>query len=191
MIGVIMDALLMLLLACALAYGVRLDKKLKSLRDGQLAFAGAVNELNMAASRAEAALASLRASGQETDLLHDRIVKARAVKAELEALIARAPMQTPLPPPAGEGVGEADGRGRFGGSRADSALIAQPSPPGRSATTLSPRGRENITPISGGLLSAEQVERFTPVLQALAANQSAKQSLNRARRSLDDDLFAA
>lgn len=191
MIGVIMDALLMLLLACALAYGVRLDKKLKSLRDGQLAFAGAVNELNMAASRAEAALASLRASGQETDLLHDRIVKARAVKAELEALIARAPMQTPLPPPAGEGVGEADGRGRFGGSRADSALIAHPSPPGRSATTLSPRGRENITPISGGLLSAEQVERFTPVLQALAANQSAKQSLNRARRSLDDDLFAA
>ena len=30
-----------------------------------------------------------------------------------------------------------------------------------------------------------------PMLQALAANQSAKQSLNRARRSLDDDLFAA
>ena len=191
MIGVIMDALLMLLLACALAYGVRLDKKLKALRDGQLAFAGAVNDLNMAAARAEAALASLRASGQETDLLHDRIVKARAVKAELEALIARAPMQTPLPPPVGEGVGEADGRGRFGGSRTDSALITQPSPPGRSATTLPLRGRGNITPITGGLLSAEQVERFTPVLQALAANQSAKQSLNRARRSLDDDLFAA
>ena len=50
MIGVIMDALLMLLLACALAYGVRLDKKLKALRDGQLAFAGAVNDLNMAAA---------------------------------------------------------------------------------------------------------------------------------------------
>ena len=191
MTGIILDSILMLLLVAAIGYGIKLEKKLKALREGQLAFAGAVNELNMAASRAEAALASLRASGQETDLLHDRIVKARAVKAELEALIARAPMHTPLPPPAGEGVGEADGRGRFGGSRTDSALIAQSSPPGRSATTHPLRGRENITPISGGLLSAEQVERFTPVLQALAANQSAKQSLNRARRSLDDDLFAA
>jgi len=162
MIGVIMDALLMLLLACALAYGVRLDKKLKSLRDGQLAFAGAVNELNMAASRAEAALASLRASGQETDLLHDRIVKARAVKAELEALIARS------------------------GRDVDAPVPAKPS------AVIEPiRPQPQAQPVSGGLLSAEQVERFTPVLQALAANQSAKQSLNRARRSLDDDLFAA
>jgi hypothetical protein len=162
MIGVIMDALLMLLLACALAYGVRLDKKLKSLRDGQLAFAGAVNELNMAASRAEAALASLRASGQETDLLHDRIVKARAVKAELEALIARS------------------------GRDVDAPVPAKPS------AVIEPiRPQPQTQPVTGGLLSAEQVERFTPVLQALAANQSAKQSLNRARRSLDDDLFAA
>ncbi|MBN8530151.1 MAG: hypothetical protein J0M36_13075 [Caulobacterales bacterium] len=162
MIGVIMDALLMLLLACALAYGVRLDKKLKSLRDGQLAFAGAVNELNMAASRAEAALASLRASGQETDLLHDRIVKARAVKAELEALIARTGRDIDAPPPA------------------------------KPSAAIEPvRPQPQAQPVSGGLLSPEQVERFTPVLQALAANQSAKQSLNRARRSLDDDLFAA
>ena len=29
------------------------------------------------------------------------------------------------------------------------------------------------------------------ILGAIAANQSAKQSLNRARRSLDEDLFAA
>lgn len=164
MIGVIMDALLMLLLAGALAYGVRLDKKLKALRDGQLAFAGAVNELNMAASRAEAALASLRASGQETDLLHDRIVKARTVKAELEALIARS--------------------GRD---------IDTPAPVQQTATIepIRPAARPQPQPASGGLLTREQVETFTPVLQALAANQSAKQSLNRARRSLDDDLFAA
>lgn len=166
MIGVIMDALLMLLLAGALAYGVRLDKKLKALRDGQLAFAGAVNELNMAASRAEAALASLRASGQETDLLHDRIVKARAVKAELEALIARS------------------------GRDVDAAVPILPTAtiePIRPSARVQPEAR----PAAGGLLTREQVETFTPVLQALAANQSAKQSLNRARRSLDDDLFAA
>ena len=34
-------------------------------------------------------------------------------------------------------------------------------------------------------------ERASPVMQALAANHAAQQSLNRARRSLDDDLFAA
>lgn len=165
MIGVVMDALLMLLLAGALAYGVRLDKKLKALRDGQLAFAGAVNELNTAASRAEAALASLRASGQETDLLHDRIVKARAVKAELEALIARSGRDVDAPVPA------------------PTAVVA----PIRPAAQPEPQAR----PASGGLLTPEQVETFAPVLQALAANQAAKQSLNRARRSLDDDLFAA
>ena len=69
----------------------KLEKKLKALRDGQLAFAGVVTELNAAAGRAEQALATLRASGHETDLLHDRIIKARAVKQELEVLIARAP----------------------------------------------------------------------------------------------------
>src|SRR4030095_3005344 len=91
-----------------LGYGVRLERKLVALRAGQLAFASAVTDLNAAAGRAESALASLRASGQETDLLHDRIVKAREVKAQLESLIARAPVapprtavaeEAPAPPP--------------------------------------------------------------------------------------------
>ena len=98
MTGMILDGVLMLLLVAALGYGVRLEKKLSALRAGQQAFATAVTELNAAAGRAEAALASLRASGQETDLLHDRIVKAREVKAQLEALIARAPDATRTPP---------------------------------------------------------------------------------------------
>ena len=90
MTGIILDSILMLLLVAAIGYGIKLEKKLKALREGQLAFAGAVTELNSAAGRAEQALATLRASGQETDLLHDRIIKARAVKQELEVLIARA-----------------------------------------------------------------------------------------------------
>ncbi len=155
MAGMVMDAVLMLLLVAALGYGVRLEKKLRALREGQAAFAGAVTELNAAAARAEAALASLRASGQETDLLHDRIVKAREVKAQLESLIARAPADAPA------------------------RAVAAP------AVAAAPQ------PTAGGLLNPEQVERFTPVLQALAASQAAKQSLNRARRTLDEDLFAA
>jgi len=162
MTGIVLDAVLMLLLVAALGYGVRLERKLTALRAGQLAFAGAVTELNQAAGRAEAALASLRDASQETDMLHDRIVKARAVKAELEALIARS------------------------GRDVDAPIPAKPS------AVIEPiRPQPQAQPTTGGLLSPEQVERFTPVLQALAANQSAKQSLNRARRSLDDDLFAA
>ena len=90
MTGMILDGVLMLLLVAALGYGVRLERKLTALRAGQQAFASAVTELNTAAGRAEAALANLRASGQETDLLHDRIIKAREVKAQLEALTRRA-----------------------------------------------------------------------------------------------------
>ncbi|MFN5614276.1 MAG: DUF6468 domain-containing protein, partial [Brevundimonas sp.] len=88
MTGLILDAVLMLLLVAALGYGVRLERKLATLRQGQTDFARAVGELNAAAGRAEAALGSLRVASQETDLLHDRILKAQALKLELEALTA-------------------------------------------------------------------------------------------------------
>ena len=79
MTGMILDGALMLLLVAALGYGVRLERKLTALREGQQLFASAVTELNDAAGRAETALATLRSSGHETDLLHDRIIKAREV----------------------------------------------------------------------------------------------------------------
>ena len=63
MTGMIMDAVLMLLLVAAVGYGVKLERKLKALREGQVAFAQAVGELNAAAGRAESALATLRAAG--------------------------------------------------------------------------------------------------------------------------------
>ena len=42
MTGIILDAVLMLLLVGAVGYGIRLEKKLVALRQGQLAFAQAV-----------------------------------------------------------------------------------------------------------------------------------------------------
>ncbi len=169
MTGMILDAVLMLLLVAALGYGVRLERKLTALREGQLAFAGAVKELNTAASRAESALANLRASGQETDLLHDRIVKARALKQELESLMARAPQRPATASvPIAEPVIEDDRERRL-------------------ATLAARLGEEARSPA----VRPATAERVAPVLQAIAANQAAKQSLNRARRSLDEDLFAA
>ncbi|WP_428152061.1 DUF6468 domain-containing protein [Brevundimonas sp.] len=220
MTGMILDAILMLLLVAALGYGVRLEKKLTQLRAGQLAFAGAVTELNAACTRAENALGSLRASGEEADLLHDRIIKARALKTDLEQLMARSG-RTTSPFPMGEGGrSEAEtGWGRQGEPDSDRARVAAPPPPGRSATTLPRGGRENLSaapatpatpdPDDRAFRMAALAERIhgmaTPapaaagagnvqaILHALTANQAAKQTLNRARVNLapDDDLFAA
>src|SRR5690606_35519600 len=92
--GLILDGVLMLLLIGAVAFGIRLERKLTALRAGQAEFARAVTELNAAAGKAENALMALKSAGQDTDLLHDRIVKGRQLKAELEALMANAPKRT-------------------------------------------------------------------------------------------------
>jgi len=217
MTGMIMDAVLMLLLVAALGYGVRLEKKLSQLRAGQLAFAGAVTELNAACGRAESALGSLRASGEEADLLHDRILKARQLKTDLEQLIAKG-ARSPLPPRNGEGGrSEAEtGWGRHGEPDSERARVAEPPPPGRSANPLPGTGREKpvasaptpdlddrafrmaalaerIHGMAAPAKAAAGAGNVQAILHALTANQSAKQSLNRARVSLstDDDLFAA
>ncbi|MBB5747540.1 DUF6468 domain-containing protein [Brevundimonas variabilis] len=170
MTGIILDAILMLLLVAAIGYGIRLEKKLTQLRAGQLAFAGAVTELNTAAGRAENALASLRLSGEEADLLHDRIIKARALKIELEGLIARGPAPVVAAPQLANT--EDDARA----NEVAAALL-------RRASAMPSRERESSMP--------PRPAAMTPVMQAMAANQAAQQSLNRARRRMDEDLFAA
>ena len=137
MTGMILDAVLMLLLVAALGYGVRLEKKLTQLRAGQLAFAGAVTELNAACTRAENALGSLRASGEEADLLHDRILKARALKTDLEQLMARSGRTAS---PSHLGVDEGSHAIR-GGGRAKRARVGT----ARQATTDLPPHHPRMT----------------------------------------------
>lgn len=149
-IGLILDGVLILLLLAALAYGLRLEGRLKALREGQAGFARAVGELNAAAGKAEAALSALRAAGQETDELHGRILAARTLKAELEALVERGQRLRPAAAP-----------------------TAAPAP---AAAAAAP--------------AAQPAESPARLLQALAANRLAEQNVNRARRMVDDDLFA-
>lgn len=171
MTGLILDAVLMLLLVAALGYGVRLERKLATLRQGQADFAKAVGELNAAAGRAEAALGSLRVASQETDLLHDRILKAQALKLELETLTARAERGVAAAPaltPAREPAAREEARP----ARAAPGSLA-----------------ERIQALATGEASSR--DNVRAIVQAMTANQAAKQSLNQARRRLDDDLFAA
>jgi len=203
MIGLVMDAALMLLLVCAIAFGVRLERRLKVLREGQLAFAGAVTELNEAAGRAEAALASLRAAGQETDLLHDRIVRARELKGELERLIARGEART-LPPLHGEGRS----RSEQGGVAQDRAQ--PPTNPTRTSalppSSLPMKGRESTPPAEPADRMASLAQRIqalagpgagagrddvAAIVRAMTANPVSERNPNRPVRAQDDDLFAA
>jgi ABC-type transporter Mla subunit MlaD len=103
-VTITMDLLLATLLVAALAYGFKLERKLKALRDSQAGFAEAVRSLDTAASRAEAGLETLRLTTDAAhDELHDRILKARELKAELDKLIDRAErVQAAAPPPAPE-----------------------------------------------------------------------------------------
>ena len=194
MAGMIMDGVLMLLLVAAVGYGIKLERKLAALRAGQLAFAQAVTELNAAAGRAENALATLRASGQETDLLHDRIIKAREVKAQLEILTARAPAAAPVrivedeparrapvavTAPAVTATEDEERAERMAALAERIQGLASPSTSRRATASTAPAGRDNVAAIVQALTAGR------------SANHSAKQSLNAARRNLDDDLFAA
>jgi hypothetical protein len=98
-IGIAMNLLLAGLLLAAMVVGLRLNKRLKALRDSHEGFEAAVRELNVAAQRAEQGLADLRAATDEaTDLLSDRIEKGRALAGKLERLVSAAPE---LPKPMG------------------------------------------------------------------------------------------
>jgi len=189
MTGIILDSILMLLLVAAIGYGVKLERKLKALREGQLAFAGAVKELNSAATRAEQALATLRASGAETDLLHDRILKARQVKQELEAAIARAPKSAAVAAATARPVVEEEPLELV----STMALINDEGERARRMAGLMQRieNANAAVPPPAPKKPAQAENGLSGMLQAMAANQAAQQSLNRARRSLDEDLFAA
>lgn len=195
MAGMIMDAVLMLLLVAAVGYGVKLERKLTALRTGQVAFAQAVTELNAAAGRAETALATLRASGQETDLLHDRIIKAREVKAQLEALIARAPVAAPPPVVAKEEIAPLEIVRRPAPAAMPAPALGEDEERARRMAALAERIQGMAGPATTQRAAPAGRDNVAAIVQALtagrSANHSAKQSLNAARRNLDDDLFAA
>jgi ABC-type transporter Mla subunit MlaD len=144
LIGLAMNLLLAGLLGAALVLGLRLNKRLKGLRDSHDSFAIAVRELNAAAERAEQGLADLRAATDEAvDTLADRIEKGRALAAKLERLIIVAPREAKeAPDPRDEGhdkrlgallAAAREGRGRPADRLSDRAperpLRVEPLPP--------------------------------------------------------------
>ena len=86
-----LDGLLILLLGCAMAIGLRLNAKLKDLKDSQIGFVKAVGELDRAAIRAESGLEALRlATIDAHDQLLTRIETARGLSARLDRVLPEA-----------------------------------------------------------------------------------------------------
>lgn len=80
-----LNGLLVVLLLAALAFGWRLERRLKALKDSHDGFAKAVADLDAAASRAEQGLADLRAATEEAaETLAGRIETARGLAAKLD-----------------------------------------------------------------------------------------------------------
>jgi hypothetical protein len=100
MISIGLNLLLGVLLICALVLGVRLERRLRGLRQSHTDFAKAVGELDQAAVRTESSLAALRAGTEaaKSDLA-SRIDQARIACQRLEKLAADAEriLDRPLP----------------------------------------------------------------------------------------------
>ncbi|MBX3483268.1 DUF6468 domain-containing protein [Phenylobacterium sp.] len=175
LIAIGMNVLLAGLLVAAMVVGLRLNRRLKALKDSHEGFEAAVRDLNLAAVRAEQGLADLRAATDEAvDMLSDRIEKGRALAAKLEKLVSAAPE---LP--------------RAAAALADRAPRAMPpvTPPARPTSTedrlqsLLSMARQRLAAQDAGEAATAPVARPEPLVGR------APLPGRRVPPSVDDDLF--
>ena len=91
LVSIALDSILFLLLIFALWYGMRLERRLKELRNAYSGFATAVVDLDASAAKAQKALNDMRQTSESTqDLIHERVLTARELTAKLEVQVERA-----------------------------------------------------------------------------------------------------
>jgi hypothetical protein len=163
-----LNCLLVFLLLAAMMVGLRLEKRLRGLRDSHKGFAQAALDLNAAIARAENGLGDMRKALHEAEeTLTERVDEARAAARKLEAAMQKA-QAVPQPPAA---RGEPAARLRSESARTDDLdglpikdLLARL----RSSLPLEDRGEARVL---------ELRDRVAPPSSA------------RSRARVDDDLF--
>ena len=86
--GLVFDVVILVALAATIFYAHRLSKQFTSMQADRQAFEQLISALNLAASRAEAAIKALKeAAMQGGDSLQDKINKARELSDELEIMV--------------------------------------------------------------------------------------------------------
>lgn len=162
MIGIVLDLLLAGLLLGALFFGVRLNARLKALRDSQAGFAAAAMELNGAIGRAEAGLAEMRLASREAEAgLMERVDEARLMLRRLHDIMERAKSSPTSLRVGGQGAG----------------APADPSPISLTSTAVRPD-----TPLAQ-LSPARGANGPSPLVDL-------KDRLARSRARVDNELFA-
>ncbi|MEW6390026.1 MAG: DUF6468 domain-containing protein [Pseudomonadota bacterium] len=160
-----MNGLLAVLLIVALAFGWRLERRLKALRDSHEGFAKAVKDLDQAAARAEQGLADLRAATDEAaETLAIRIERAQALAAQLDERISN-------PPPV----------------RSERAAPPAPAVRGRVEPPAPSSERRLKAEDFERLLERE--DRLPPSARPTLSAPSALPETPRSRARVDDDLF--
>jgi len=186
--AIALNGLLAILLLIALAFGVRLERRLKALRDSHEGFAKAVADLDRAAMRAEQGLADLRAATDEAaDTLGDRIAKAHALAAQLDERLNQ-PMITP--PPAATGRAAVERRlSAEPRHSVEQRLAAEPRPMRAPEPEPEPQSQRRLRAEDfEKLLDREaRIPRDAP--PPSAARPSASKETPRSRARIDDDLF--
>jgi hypothetical protein len=168
--AIALNGLLAILLLVALGFGVRLERRLKALRDSHEGFAKAVADLDRAAMRAEQGLADLRAATDEAaDTLADRIDKAQALATQLDERLNR-PIVTP--PPA---------------ATPRPAAVARPAPAPAPETPSETSRRLRAEDFEKLLDREARIPRDAP--PAPVVRPSSPKETPRSRARIDDDLF--
>lgn len=160
-----MNCLLAMLLLAAMMVGLRLEKRLRGLRDSHAGFAQAAFDLNGAIARAEAGLAEMRKALRDADeTLTERVDEARAAARKLEMAMRRAEPQMAF---------------------ADRAVATQPPEAAPDAELDALPIKDLLARLRGSIASADRSEAEVLPLRDRAEPPAA----SRSRARVDDDLF--
>ncbi len=182
LIALSMNGFLAVLLIAALAFGWRLERRLKALRDSHEGFAKAVTDLDKAAARAEQGLADLRAATDgAAEALAVRIGRAQALEAQLEERVSR---PLPTPPQAAAARPERFERPvERAPDRSEREPLLRPTPepaPAQADRRLKAEDFERLL---------EREDRIPPTARPNLGAPSASRETPRSRARIDDDLF--
>jgi hypothetical protein len=186
LVALAMNGFLAVLLIAALAFGWRLERRLKALRDSHEGFAKAVAELDKAAARAEQGLADLRAATDEAaETLAVRIERAQALAAQLEERTSRPLSASSAARPASAAPERVEGpverEDRF-----ERSSLARREPEAAPPLAAQPERRLKAEDFER-LLDRE--DRLPPVARPTLGGPSASRETPRSRARIDDDLF--
>ena len=166
-----LDLILASLLLAALFVGLRLDRKLKALKESQAGFVGAVAELDTALIRAQDSLGALKSAAAHAEIaVADRIQDARGATARLDQLTKAA--------------GEAS-------EKLERLLERYPSSAGHSPTAAHPAAGRDPAFLELRDRASEYLQSRRPIArEALSrAAPEPKSPAPRPRTASDDDLF--